>query len=139
MFTQQHYEAIARVIKGRFEEASYIHGDVPRQSREDELRHVAHRLASVFEADNPRFNRVRFLNACTFEPDPELADALNNHGQPEEEQPINPNGVAAKRRRLKESDDDYGYTPESVGDVIADIWPAGSTVAEAIKARQERI
>jgi|TARA_R110002167_G_scaffold133155_1_gene317880 hypothetical protein len=59
MFTRRHYEAIAEVLKEYFAEQDYAetHDIRPRPSIEGAL-------ATMFEADNPRFDYVRFYNAC---------------------------------------------------------------------------
>ena len=48
MFSQRHYEAIAKVIKvGKQDNLGVLLG-----------------LIEMFERDNPKFDRVRFLDAC---------------------------------------------------------------------------
>ena len=58
MFTSKHYEAVAKALQQHFaddDEAVKTHG--PRPSIEGTL-------ATMFEADNSRFDSVRFYNAC---------------------------------------------------------------------------
>ena len=51
MFSQRHYQAIADVIKvGKFEPT--LHAE------------LVIGLIEMFERDNPKFDRVRFLDAC---------------------------------------------------------------------------
>lgn len=52
--TKKHYEAIARIIL----------------QCELEDTTIVHMLATYFESDNPRFDRVRFLKACGVESEP---------------------------------------------------------------------
>ena len=55
MITRKHFEAIALVIrssKGFYSDAANTRDIIARE------------LASVFEQDNPNFNRKRFLMAC---------------------------------------------------------------------------
>jgi hypothetical protein len=51
--SRKHYEQVAACFKRNTE-----HGDAAT------LNAVANDLASMFKADNPRFDRARFLNAC---------------------------------------------------------------------------
>lgn len=61
MFTKQHYEAIAKIIKQEIEwSESYQTEGV----RTNTCKHIALDLAQYFESDNPRFDRKRFLEAC---------------------------------------------------------------------------
>lgn len=65
--TRKHFVAIAEAIQAERVEASPYGGsiDVPTADRVNEaLDTVARRLADVFAADNPRFDRERFLAAC---------------------------------------------------------------------------
>ena len=59
MFTRRHYEAVAKTLRQYFAEQDYAetHDIRPRPSIEGAL-------ATMFEADNPRFDYVRFYNAC---------------------------------------------------------------------------
>ena len=56
MFERRHYEAIAKTLAGG------NNGDMA-------TFHAAHDLADMFERDNPRFNRARFLAACGLKPE----------------------------------------------------------------------
>lgn len=54
MFSRQHYEVIARTV---------------REIIDAKTRHeVANLFARRLEIDNPRFNREKFLNACSAQP-----------------------------------------------------------------------
>lgn len=65
--TKKDYEAVAKVIKARKESdfagqgSSFRNNDVL-----DTLKVVAKDLATLYQADNPQFNRSRFLTACGF-------------------------------------------------------------------------
>jgi hypothetical protein len=72
MFTQQHFNQLAALICA---ERNEIVLTLPPQSpippsvtqtdgRIYETRVIATRLADLFAADNPRFQRERFLKAC---------------------------------------------------------------------------
>lgn len=54
MFTRKYYEAIAEVVKG---EANPAYGSCVTRTLVD-------RFADLFEKDDPRFDRDRFLAAC---------------------------------------------------------------------------
>ena len=74
MFTRRHYEAIAKALQQHFaddDEAIKTHG--PRPSIEGAL-------ATMFEADNPRFDSVRFYEAC--EPVDNWSDSCKYCGGP---------------------------------------------------------
>lgn len=49
MFTKKHFEAVARILK------------------ETDAKELAAHFADMFEQDNPRFNRQRFMAACGFD------------------------------------------------------------------------
>lgn len=53
--TKKHYEAIARVFRRNT--------DLPAAAGAA-VRETARELADVLQADNPRFDRDRFLTAC---------------------------------------------------------------------------
>ncbi len=57
MFTQRHFEAIARDIRGSLAETG---NGFERLT----VERLAGKLADTFERDNPRFNRGRFMRAC---------------------------------------------------------------------------
>ena len=50
MFTKQHYQAIAAIL---------------RDANSDK-RQIAENLADYFSSDNPHFDKMRFLSACGF-------------------------------------------------------------------------
>jgi len=58
--TKRHYERIARVIALRYAEAEAI-SDATRVAL---VAGIATDLAAIMAADNPRFDRARFLAAC---------------------------------------------------------------------------
>lgn len=60
--SRKDYEAIAAAIKAEATEW----GDLVTESDKQVLRAVAQRIARVFESDNPRFDRAKFLRACGF-------------------------------------------------------------------------
>lgn len=49
MFTKKHFEAVAHILK------------------EADAEDLAAHFADIFEQDNPRFNRKRFMAACGFD------------------------------------------------------------------------
>lgn len=60
MFTRKHYEAVAEIIKER----SKHYADMGRYGCANGAGSVGDKLADLFEKDNPRFDRDRFLAAC---------------------------------------------------------------------------
>ena len=54
MFTKQHFEKIAEILK--------VTGRLP--STHDPREQIGYALANMFEANEPRFDRQRFLNAA---------------------------------------------------------------------------
>ena len=63
MFSKRHYQAIADVLKLSSEE-NQKSDDNYKFGALGETRIIAHRLAAKFQADNPDFDRERFLKAC---------------------------------------------------------------------------
>ena len=64
MFSHRHYEAIANVLRTRNEATqSFIYKD----ERLWHLREIMWDMIYMFESDNPRFKRERFIRACGFE------------------------------------------------------------------------
>lgn len=61
MTTKRTFEMVAGQIEDGF--VFLKQGTNPMQS----LRSVAWNIANGFEMDNPRFNKVKFLNACGIE------------------------------------------------------------------------
>lgn len=57
MFTRQHYKAIAEIVKQNEGTVNNIMVYIKRQRLCDDL-------ADYFAADNPRFDREKFLEAC---------------------------------------------------------------------------
>lgn len=55
MFTKQHYEAVAKILKEEHEHAGHA-CVIPSK--------IAERLAEMFATDNPRFDVERFRAAC---------------------------------------------------------------------------
>lgn len=53
--TRKDYVAVAEKIRARAEEYTYV---------PDLIIEFANDIADVFKADNPRFDRGRFLSAC---------------------------------------------------------------------------
>jgi hypothetical protein len=64
MMSRKDYEAIAEAIKS--ERENQWREAAPDSLPVLALRSMAQRVARVFEADNPRFDRGRFLRACGF-------------------------------------------------------------------------
>ena len=66
MLSRKHYKTIAKAInyEGReLNNLDYMTGFEFREAREA-VKRITLSLAIVFAADNPRFNRQKFLNAC---------------------------------------------------------------------------
>lgn len=57
MLTKKHYTAIAAVFAEQYERKAD-----PKRRQMTVI--LAHALADVFEKDNPRFDRQRFIDAC---------------------------------------------------------------------------
>lgn len=69
-FTQRHFELVARTIKLRADTwLCDIAGDDPKvtQASRELLVCLARDFADAFKADNPRFDRDRFMKACGLE------------------------------------------------------------------------
>lgn len=59
-FQKRHYTAIAEIISACSEDqATLFFADLPR---------FVHKLVTLFERDNPRFDSARFLAACKLTP-----------------------------------------------------------------------
>ena len=75
MFQQQHYNAIAKLFRENFPGGEWDHS-YPKKQREKlllqraTLTDLALMFATYFEGDNDRFDPIRFLDACS--PDPEI-------------------------------------------------------------------
>lgn len=71
--TKKHYEAIAAIIGSTYNNAKLYtlpnYKDTAR-ARCETLEIAASRMADYFASDNPKFNRVRFLQACGVEQSP---------------------------------------------------------------------
>lgn len=64
-FTRKHYEIVAATIKTSIVEVAQIEEDpAHRVAKVNAIEMTARNLALVFERDNPRFDRRRFLLAC---------------------------------------------------------------------------
>jgi hypothetical protein len=59
MFTQRHFESVAKIIRDELDSAT---GRANRLI----IRNLAQRFASEFESDNVRFDLQRFYAACGF-------------------------------------------------------------------------
>ena len=71
MTSKKHYQAVARKINRRIQELRHGIDNFadPRsimeyEAREEEVSAMAYGLASIFQDDNPNFDRARFLSAC---------------------------------------------------------------------------
>lgn len=62
--TKKHYEMVARHINA--EHTAYASSDIPPVSSAvfDAMRELSEYLAKEFAADNPNFDRAKFLRAC---------------------------------------------------------------------------
>lgn len=63
MFTSQHYHAIADVLNSHNVDPSHCDNC---DAKDTTLRLLAYDLATMFEADNPRFKADYFYTACGF-------------------------------------------------------------------------
>ena len=59
MFSKRHYEAIAKVIKDH-----NVNDKLPSHRSTECCYYVVADIVDMFERDNPKFDRVRFLDAC---------------------------------------------------------------------------
>lgn len=64
-FTRKHYETLAQVIDAE-RHLFVVGGDSHYTRGPASLERLATHLADVFVADNPQFDRMRFLEACGF-------------------------------------------------------------------------
>lgn len=60
MMTRKHFEAVARILR----EERQLQRERPQRTGDQRTTYIASELASLFAADNPRFDRVRFMAAC---------------------------------------------------------------------------
>jgi hypothetical protein len=63
MMTRKHFEAVARILR----EERQLQRERPQRTDDQRTTYIASELAAVFQADNPRFDRQRFIAACTGE------------------------------------------------------------------------
>lgn len=61
--TRKHYQETADIIRSISQD--YSAADSPDPLFPLAMRAMAGRLASVFELDNPRFDRDKFMEACS--------------------------------------------------------------------------
>lgn len=66
--TRKDYIALANAISVARLQATTLQKDREISAVESACMHVAHRMADHFAADNPRFDRARFLQACGVTP-----------------------------------------------------------------------
>lgn len=66
MFQRRHYEKIAASLHRSQMAKSLERDNKHRLQAIDGIRLVAIDIASTFAADNPRFDRERFMKACGF-------------------------------------------------------------------------
>lgn len=66
-FSRYHYRRIAEVIHGERCRVNTFEDPVRHAAGTAVLHHAASRLADLFEADNARFSRARFAEACGWE------------------------------------------------------------------------
>ena len=62
MLTRKDFEAVAAVLRRQMAPTEGTFA--VRTKRRETITAVAHGLADVFAADNPRFERRKFLTAC---------------------------------------------------------------------------
>lgn len=61
-FSKRHYEAVARIIRANLQDPASMFS--PEDYSNGGVQMVAEDFAVLFHADNPRFDRARFLKAC---------------------------------------------------------------------------
>ena len=69
MFTRQHYKAIAEIIKENavcvpIGESDHEKTDARVMGQKMAGNWISQALADYFAADNPRFDRTKFIEAC---------------------------------------------------------------------------
>ena len=62
--TKKDYIEIARLIKFRVEYNKTFEDSEFKSGCLDELTKISKSLSIIFQSDNPRFNREKFLTAC---------------------------------------------------------------------------
>lgn len=67
MFTRQHYKAIAEIVWNYLPMDNIAAPEVSIKEILAENKVVVEKLADYFVADNPRFNRDKFMKACGLE------------------------------------------------------------------------
>jgi len=64
MVSKKDFKAVAEIISEYTgQNAAYFNG-IHRREVTQTVRHVTNKLADYFAAQNPRFNRERFMKAC---------------------------------------------------------------------------
>jgi hypothetical protein len=63
-FTRQHFEFLAAEVAKSVTEANDLEEDGRALTPEDTLGILARNLGQAFRQDNPRFDFVRFMDAC---------------------------------------------------------------------------
>jgi len=64
MFCKRHYEAIAAILNEALKRERYVEERSTVGDGENIVMHIREDLADLFEADNERFNRKKFEEAC---------------------------------------------------------------------------
>ena len=64
MFSEQHYSAVAKIIKDARREARMHPIGAEQNARLEQLEALELAFIDRFEADNPRFNKLLFIGAC---------------------------------------------------------------------------
>ena len=64
--TRKHYEKVAKALRDYHLEIVHGLGESHQQTngKLDTVQDIGNILADIFQADNPRFDRGRFLSAC---------------------------------------------------------------------------
>lgn len=69
MFTQQHYIAVAALVKGARIDARAHPAGPERDARMGQISQMQLAFIKKFEADNPKFNKLIFIGACGEQPE----------------------------------------------------------------------
>ena len=62
--TKKDYKIFAEMIKERLDYNDKFDPDEATKACVDELTAIANKMAVIFQIDNPRFHKIKFLTAC---------------------------------------------------------------------------
>ncbi len=72
-YQESQIEDVAQILKSQISSALPLNwvGHIAETETNATVKRLAHRFADLFAADNPNFDRDRFLSACGLESEPE--------------------------------------------------------------------